>query len=78
LGGRGIAFCHLLLLVLILLMMMMMEEEEGLLLLLLLSLCLGTARLHGAAYLHGTEDSKLLLLHLLVLLELLLELLPFL
>jgi len=55
-----------------------MMEEEGLLLLLLLSLCLGTARLHGAACLHWTEDFMLLLLHLLVLLELLLELLPFL
>ena len=74
---------ELLLLVLMLLMMMMEEEEEeGLLLLLLLSLCLGTARLQGAACLHGTEDLELLLLHLrvllLLLLELLLELLPFL
>ncbi len=68
----------LMLMLMVMLMVMMMEGEEGLLLLQQLSLCLGTARLQGAACLHGTEDLELLLLHLMVLLELLLELLPFL
>ncbi len=62
------------LLLLVLMLLMMMMEEEGLLLLLLLSLCLGTARLQGAACLCGTKDLELLLLYLLVLLVLLLEL----